>query len=83
MPWRKFMPEQDIFHETLNYLYREMKHVKISLSYAEQRKGVTLTELVNLQTKVNVIDGLIEMVLKSYNIEDAVEPVDNLESVEV
>ena len=82
MPWKKLMAEKDMFQETLNYLYREMKAGKIAMAHAEKRKGVTLTELVNIQTKLNVLDGLIELVLKSYNIDDEVEPVDDLENVE-
>ena len=87
MPWKKLMAEKDMFQETLNYLYRELKANRIAMGRAEVRKGITLTELVNLQTKADVLDGLVELVLKSYNIEDIdtdeeVAPVDDLDIVE-
>lgn len=59
-----------MFQETLNYLYRELKSAKISKANAEKRKGATLTELVNINTKIEVLDGLIEMVLNTYVGED-------------
>lgn len=59
-----------MFQETLNYLYRELKSAKISKANAEKRKGTTLTELVNINTKIEVLDGLIELVLRDYAIED-------------
>jgi hypothetical protein len=59
-----------MFQETLNYLYRELKAAKIAQAHAEKRKGVTPAELVNIRTKIDVLDGLIELVLRDYAIED-------------
>ena len=59
-----------MFQETLNYLYRELKSAKIAKANAEKRKGVTLAELVNINKKIEVLDGLIELVLRDYVVED-------------
>lgn len=44
----------------LEWLYLELKHAKINLSHAEQRRGVTEGELDAIRHKIKIIEYLID-----------------------
>lgn len=48
----------------LEWLYLELKHAKINLSHAENRRGVTEGELDAIRQKIEMIDYLIGLALK-------------------
>lgn len=49
----------------LEWLYRELRKAKIALGHAESRPGVAREELDNLQRKIDVVDWVIPLVIKS------------------
>lgn len=73
------MPDMNMFQETLNYLYRELKAAKIAQAHAEKKPNVSPAELVNIRTKINVLDGLVELVLRDYVVDDDSVEADNYE----
>ena len=60
----------DLFQDTLNYLYVEMKATKIAQAQAEMRKDVTTAELVNFRRKVEILEDLIDRRLRDYAVEE-------------
>lgn len=63
------MGDMNKFQETLNYLYREIKAAKIAMAHAEKKPNVSPSELVNIRTKIEVLDGLVELVLRDYVVD--------------
>lgn len=54
------MPMPDSIRLTaLEMLYKELKRLKKSLGYAEERQGVTQEEIDNINTKIRAVDYLI------------------------
>lgn len=53
----------DIAEKTLEWLYKQLKENRISLARAEV-KGAGGTEIVNLREKIEMLEWLIDRVLK-------------------
>ena len=53
----------DITQDTLEMLYKMLKHTKISIAHAEHRNA-RQDEMENLHRKVQILDHLIELTLK-------------------
>jgi hypothetical protein len=58
---------EDLKHQTLEWLYRELKRGKIALANAEKRYEPTCVyckELQNIRRNLAIVDHLIDMVLR-------------------
>lgn len=55
--------------KALEWLYKELKHTRVSLGNAEMRKGIQSEELENLRHRIRCIEFTIACVIAS-NVEE-------------
>lgn len=50
--------------KALQYLYKKLKHARISLGRAEEKPNATAEEIARLQNKIEILEWLSAIVLK-------------------